>query len=106
MLIVLLPFAEPSTPLDLRFGRAGVLLLNSVDAGLRDRIWTHLLQVAIRDGRAAHWEVDAPDFMGGGRAVYTGMFHGAAGIGLALLQMHARLSERHPYVELPDYPAK
>lgn len=52
------PFAEPSTPLDYRFGRAA----------------------------------------------YTGVFHGAAGIGLALLNMHTSMTGRSPYAEMPDSP--
>jgi len=110
------PFAEPSTPLDLRFGRAGVLTLVgewSIDstitdnvAELRKALWSHIEQAAIRDERTAHWEVDAPEFMGGGRAAYTGIFHGAAGIGLAVLRMHARASGLPPYVDLPDHPIK
>jgi hypothetical protein len=110
------PFAEPSTPLDLRFGRAGVLVLvsdwsadSSVTdniAELRNTLWSHVEQAATRDERTAHWEVDAPEFMGGGRAAYTGVFHGAAGIGLAILQMHARASDLAPYIDLPDRPTK
>jgi len=107
------PFAEPSTPLDLRFGRAGVL--NTVSdwsaddaevAAFRNSLWMHIQQAAIRGERSAHWEVDAPEFMGGGRAAYTGIFHGAAGIGLAILNMHALMSGRQPYIDLPDHPAK
>jgi hypothetical protein len=52
----------------------------------------------------AHWEVDAPAFMGGGRAAYTGIFHGAAGIGLAVLRLHARLEGKQAYLRLPDDP--
>lgn len=100
-------FAEPSTPLDLRFGRAGVLALDNTEhAELRNRIWAHISKAVVREGQTAHWEVDAPEFMGGGRAAYTGMFHGAAGIGLAILRMHAQITGRPPYVELPDYPTK
>ncbi len=73
---------------------------------LRNDLWEHIAQSAIGDGGSAHWEVDAPDFMGGGRAAYTGILHGAAGIGLAILQMHARMSDRPPYVDLPDHPEK
>jgi hypothetical protein len=108
------PFAEPSTPLDLRFGRAGLLTLASdwaIDntvtdniAELRDKLWSHIGREAIRGERTAHWEVDAPEFMGGGRAAYTGVFHGAAGIGLAILQTHARASGLRPYIDLPDRP--
>jgi hypothetical protein len=107
------PFAEPSTPLDQRFGRAGVLSIaggwsgNDADGlRLRNDLWSHLEQAAIRDGNTAHWEVDAPEFMGGGRAAYTGLLHGAAGIGLAILQMHARMSDRQPYVGLPEQAEK
>lgn len=50
----------------------------------------------------AHWQVDAPEFMGGGRAAYTGIFHGASGIGLAVMRMHASMLGRRPYVGLPD----
>jgi len=101
------PYAEPSTPLDLRFGRAGVLLLSGEEqASLKSRILKHLERAAIRNGQTAYWEVDAPAFMGGGTAAYTGIFHGAAGIGIALLRMHAQLTGRQPYVELPDYPTK
>lgn len=105
------PFAEPSTPLDLRFGRAGVLsFLSNSDSErateMQASIWSHIADAAIRDGRTVHWEVDAPEFMGGGRAAHTGVFHGAAGIGLAILRMHARISGLQPYVDLPDYPTK
>jgi hypothetical protein len=107
------PFAEPSTPLDQRFGRAGVLSSfsdwspdNPEIAALRDEIWAHIAEAAVRENDAAHWEVDAPDFMGGGRAAYTGVLHGAAGIGLAMLRMHARMSGRQAYVDLPDHPVK
>ena len=108
------PFAEPSTPLDFRFGRAGILSLvsgwasaNPADVKareLRDRLFVHIENAAVRTDGAAHWEVDAPAFMGGGRAAYTGLLHGAAGIGLALLHLHADLLNRPAYVLLPDDP--
>jgi hypothetical protein len=103
------PFAEPSTPLDWRFGRAGTLLvLSRWDdapeelAVVRNTIWQHIAAAATRDGHGVHWEVDAPAFMGGGRAAYTGLFHGAAGIGLAALHLHAGMTGHDPYVRLPD----
>ena len=106
------PFAEPSTPLDRRFGRAGVLVKladwsrsepeNNEITALRDALFVHLEQAAVRDDRGTRWEVDAPAFMGGGRAAYTGTFHGAAGIGLALLQLHASMLQRDAYIRLPD----
>jgi lantibiotic modifying enzyme len=101
------PFAEPSTPLDWRFGRAGVLTLLSdygEGVGTRDAIWRELADKASRDDGMAHWEVDAPEFMGGGRAAFTGLFHGTAGIGLALLRLHAALTGHPPYVAMPDDP--
>ena len=105
------PFAEPSTPLDKRFGRAGVLSLLSQGSAhdedvvkLRDSIWAHIRNAAIRQNQTAHWVVDAPEFMGGGRAAYTGIFHGATGIGLAILQLHSSISGKRPYVTLPDDP--
>ena len=108
------PFAEPSTPLDFRFGRAGVLPIASywaarnpedADAAtLRDALFHSIRAAAVRDGQTAHWQVDAPAFMGGERAAYTGMFHGAAGIGLALLSLHASLTGSPAYASLPDDP--
>jgi len=105
------PFAEPSTPDDMRFGRAGVLwFLSQRHASepdievVRNAIWSHLEGLAIRENRMAHWEVDAPAFMGGGRAAYTGIFHGAAGIGLAVLCLHASLEGKQAYLTLPDDP--
>ena len=108
------PFAEPSTSDDMRFGRAGVLSwLSQCCAGeagnedivsVRNAIWTHIENAAVRENRMAHWEVDAPEFMGGGRAAYTGIFHGAAGIGLAVLRLHTRLDGRKAYLILPDDP--
>jgi hypothetical protein len=108
------PFAEPSTSDDMRFGRAGVLSLLSqccasgpvVEGTVtaRSAIWSHLEELAIREDQMAHWEVDAPEFMGGGRAAYTGVFHGAAGIGLAVLRLHASLEGKPAYVRLPDDP--
>lgn len=108
------PFAEPSTSDDMRFGRAGVLSLLSQcctgDPGeenvmkVRGAIWSYLEEAAVREGQMAHWEVDAPAFMGGGRAAYTGIFHGAAGIGLAVLHLHARLEEKQAYLSLPHDP--
>ena len=108
------PFAEPSTSDDLRFGRAGVLsLLSNCCANsygdddsvkVRTALWSYIEDAAIRENRMAHWEVDAPAFMGGGRAAYTGIFHGAAGIGLAVLRMHARLEAKPAYLRLPDDP--
>jgi len=106
------PFAEPSTPLDQRFGRAGVLTaLNNWSNGesndvtqMRDAIFTHIERAAVRDDQGAHWEVDAPEFMGGGRAAYTGLFHGAAGIGLAVLSTHFSMTGKEPYLQLPDDP--
>ena len=108
------PFSEPSTPLDMRFGRAGVLTLASFWAekypddkamsALRDSLFEQIRSAAIREQDTAYWQVDAPEFMGGGRAAYTGMFHGAAGIGLALLNMHASLVHKPHYAELPDDP--
>jgi hypothetical protein len=107
------PFAEPSTPLDQRFGRAGVLgAFSDWSASYpgvvasRDEIWDHIARSANSEDDGVHWEVDAPDFMGGGRAAYTGVLHGAAGIGLAMLRMHARMSGRQAYVDLPDHPVK
>jgi hypothetical protein len=102
------PFAEPSTPLDQRFGRAGVLAaLAGWDetAKLQGDIIEHLENAAVRDATGVHWEVDAPAFMGGGRAAYTGLFHGAAGIGLAVLKSHASLMQGGAYIKLPDDPA-
>jgi lantibiotic modifying enzyme len=101
------PFAEPSTPLDQRFGRAGVLAALagwSETATLRDSIIVLLETAAVRDETGTYWQVDAPAFMGGGRAAYTGLFHGAAGIGLALLSAHSAMSGNDPYVQLPDDP--
>lgn len=110
------PFAEPSTSLDFRFGRAGVLPLASFwaarypddqdIAALRDGLLGLLESTAIREGETVHWLVDVPAFMGGGRAAYTGVFHGAAGIGLALLSMHASLTGQPPYVDMADSPFK
>ncbi|RLA28535.1 MAG: hypothetical protein DRR11_16540, partial [Gammaproteobacteria bacterium] len=108
------PFAEPSMALDKRFGRAGVLSLLSQWSvnepvseevvKLRDSILAHIQNAAIRQNRMAHWVVDAPEFMGGGRAAYTGIFHGAAGIGLAVLRLHASINGASPYDTLPDDP--
>jgi len=108
------PFAEPSTSDDMRFGRAGVLsLLSQCCASgtgdediekVRAAIWSYIEEAAVRENRMAHWEVDAPAFMGGGRAAYTGIFHGAAGIGLAVLRLHARLEGKPAYLNLPDDP--
>ncbi|MGI9222765.1 MAG: lanthionine synthetase LanC family protein [Woeseiaceae bacterium] len=101
------PYAEPSLALDWRFGRASVLgLLSDYDAGLetRDGIWGVIVEQATRADGLAYWEVEAPAFMGGGNAAFTGYFHGAAGIGLALLRMHAAMTERPPYVTMPDDP--
>lgn len=104
------PFAEPSTPLDRRFGRAGVLvaLSNWSDdddvARLKSSIYTHIERSALRGDHGVHWEVDAPAFMGGGRAAYTGLFHGAAGIGLAILRAHSSMTGSLPYLRLPDDP--
>ena len=101
------PFAESSTPLDWRFGRAGVLALLSdygQGIGTRDAIWREIADQASRENGVAHWEVDAPDFMGGDRAAFTGILHGTAGIGLALLRLHAALTDHPPYVALPDDP--
>lgn len=104
------PFSEPSTPLDQRFGRAGVLGVlsewsrqdESVIAA-RDDIFTHIRDAATRDN-GAYWMVAVPAFMGGGTAAYTGYFHGASGIGLAMLKMHAAMTGKDPYVVLPDDP--
>jgi len=108
------PFAEPSTSDDMRFGRAGVLTFlsqccasepgNEDIVRVRNTIWSHIEDAAVRESRMAHWEVDAPEFMGGGRAAYTGFFHGAAGIGMAVLRLHARLEEKPAYLKLPDDP--
>ena len=108
------PFAEPSTALDKRFGRAGVLSLLSQwsvrEAAsedvvkLRDSVFAYIQSAAIRQDRMAHWVVDAPEFMGGGRAAYTGIFHGAAGIGLAVLRLHSSINGASPYDTLPDDP--
>ena len=101
------PFAEPATPLDLRFGRASVMsLLSDYGEGIetRDAIWHELVNSAIRERGMAHWEVDAPEFMGGGRAAFNGIFHGTAGIGHALLRLHAALVDCAPYVAMPDDP--
>jgi lantibiotic modifying enzyme len=106
------PFAEPSTPLDQRFGRAGVLVLLSQwsrDApaasditDLRNALWRHIESAAVRNDGGAYWEIDAPEFMGGGRAAFTGHLHGAAGIGLALLRLHSSMTMQPPYLLLPD----
>jgi len=103
------PFAEPSTPFDWRFGRAGALALLSRwavqsenAARQRDALWSHIVAAAARDGEGVHWQIDTPAFMGGGRAAFTGLLHGAAGIGLAALHMHAAMTDHDPYVLLPD----
>ena len=75
-------------------------------AGLKIRVLKPIERAAIRNCQTARWEVGAPVIMGGGTAVCTGIFHGAAGIGIALLRMHAQLTGRQPCVELPDYPSK
>jgi hypothetical protein len=108
------PFAEPSTPLDFRFGRASVLSLACHWAAqfpddqemtrLCVAVYGHIAAAAVRENDTAHWPVDAPAFMGGGRAAFTGVFHGAAGIGLALLSAHADLTGRPRYDDLPDDP--
>lgn len=108
------PFAEPATPLDFRFGRAGVLSLACYWAArfpddqavqrLCVALFEHIASRAVREDDMAHWPVDAPAFMGGGRAAYTGLFHGAAGIGLALLSAHADLTGKPRYDDLPDDP--
>jgi hypothetical protein len=108
------PFVEPSTPLDKCFGRAGVLSLlsqwsvnESISADVikvRNSILAHIVEAAIRQNQTAHWVVDVPEFMGGGTAAYTGIFHGAAGIGLAILRLHSSISGANPYVILPDDP--
>ena len=104
------PFAAPSTALDMRFGRAGVLALlsewsrhDSSVVATRDAIFRHLLHAAA-DGDTIYWETAVPEFMGGGRARYTGYLHGAAGIGLAMLKMHAAMTGAAPYVVMPDDP--
>ena len=108
------PFSEPSTPLDMRFGRAGVLSLLSrwsasetdskkVDT-LRDDLWRHIKSAAVIENDGAYWLVDAPAFMGGGRTAYTGLFHGAAGIGLAVLSLHASVEGGASYHKAPDDP--
>ena len=81
-------------------------LLSDYGEGIdtRDAIWRELADEASRDNGLAYWAVDAPEFMGGGRAAFTGIFHGAAGIGLALLRLHAALIEHPPYVAMPDDP--
>lgn len=71
---------------------------------LRDGLFAHLESTAIRDGDTVHWQTDVPAFMGGGRAAYTGLFHGAAGIGLALLHMHASMVGEPHYASIPDDP--
>jgi hypothetical protein len=105
------PFAEPATPLDMRFGRAGVLALLSEwsrtdDSVLatRDATWSVLARAATSNGSGVSWQVEAPDFVGGGTAAYTGHFHGAAGIGLAMLGMHAAITGRNAYIVMPDNP--
>jgi len=106
------PFSEPSTAFDLRFGRAGVLMALSLghDSNLPDistlrlDLWRYLESVAIRKEGTAYWQSEVPAFMGGGQAAYTGLFHGAAGIGLSLLALHSQLVGSDPYFELPDYP--
>ncbi len=108
------PFSEASMPLDMRFGRASVLRLiadwNAEDSlpaeglELQNAIWQQLRDAAIRDDDGVHWEVVPPAFMGDGPAAYSGYLHGAAGIGLALLRLHARLGGRQPYVSMPDDP--
>ncbi len=103
------PLAEPSTPHDLRFGRAGVLyVLSAVDpegsAELCEALWQYLDAHAVRSNGTAYWPLEAPAFMGGGRQAQTGILHGAAGIGLALLEYHAAMSGSAPYFEMPDLP--
>lgn len=108
------PFAEPSMPLDYRFGRAGVLSLLSEltlthphdrkAALVRDAIVEQIISSAVRDEGIAYWEVEAPAFMGGGRQKYTGLLHGAAGIGLVLLRVRANLSGEAFSSGLPDDP--
>jgi len=103
------PLAEPSTPHDLRFGRAGVLyVLAAIDpdgsAELCEALFGYLDEHAVRGDDTAHWPFDAPDFMGGGTQAPTGLLHGAAGIGLAVLEYHSALTGKAPYFEMPDLP--
>jgi len=105
------PFSEPSTALDVRFGRSGVLgVISSMDRALpgvteiQDALYTHIRDAAVRNIDSLHWEIDAPEFMGGGTAAYTGYLHGAAGIGLAFLKLHANLINSESYIVMPDDP--
>lgn len=108
------PLTAPPTTYDLRFGHAGALLVLTELAGTkggdryaapRDELVAFLMSEARRDQAGAYWEIAPPPFMGAAeRARYTGYLHGAAGIGLALLRVHARLRAREPYVVLPDDP--
>jgi lantibiotic modifying enzyme len=107
------PFREPSTTLDMRFGRASILSLlsywsiqdnNQAITNMRDAIYSHIITTGKRSEDSIHWIVDVPEFMGGGKAAYTGIFHGAAGIGMAFLNMHSSQSGETRYMSLPDDP--
>lgn len=104
------PFSEPSTPLDQRFGRAGVLSVLSEWSRhdqsvvpVRDAVFAHIRHAATTD-TGAYWITEVPAFMGGGTAAYTGYLHGASGIGLAMLKMHAAMTGNDSYVVMPDDP--
>jgi Lanthionine synthetase C-like protein/HopA1 effector protein family len=48
-----------------------------------------LVRAAVRQGTAWVWDAGASTGPGSGSALWTGFAHGAAGIGLALLELHA-----------------
>ena len=103
------PFSEGGTTLDLRFGRAGVLRALAAVAGpeavaQRRALVERLAADAAQDDGVVSWPGTAPAFLGGGEVAYTGLLHGAAGIGLALLAVDAAENGRDLAAALPDEP--
>ncbi len=108
------PLIESPTRWDARFGRAGALWiapplaralgeprLDALARALEDSILGAAQEV---DGRL-YWETSPPAFMGGPEpARFCGLFHGAAGIGLSLLQVDAAAQGLDAHLLLPDDP--
>lgn len=101
-------------PLNFRFGIAGVLdflaAVSQCDASFRSNLGPSLAvrisEQAARDAPGLYWTQRRDSFMShaGATAAFTGLLHGAAGIGLASLRLHAQETGSRWPQRLPDDP--
>lgn len=100
--------------LDRRFGTSGAVSFlldwrrvegDEQYAALARRSADQILVARVDSLDGSYWRLPRYPFLGpAGDTIYTGYFYGAAGIGLALLEMHYSEVGKGPRIRLPDDP--